>query len=193
MATPDKTVEELLYEALEARAEPAAYTAAALDAKADRLLGRYARMRAADAARKRLRHIAAALRIVVGAVPNSSRILADAVLGPEPWQFAADAAGAVRGAGEAARIDAVLPAGATASIIVDDLGDERRILATIRNFPAAAPPPLMLLVDDQSAEAAIEIAPDSAPGPAGTVTLRYEALVPPGEFSAYWGDPGASA
>ena len=201
MATSEKTVEALLYEALEAKSEPVLYAPAALDAKADRLVRRYAELRAAAAFRERLAGalldpirrsgwldgVAAALKIIVGAVPNSSRILVEAAFGAEPWNFAAAAAGALRGAGDEARIDAALPTGAAADIVIDDLGDERRILATIRKFPAAAPPPVMLLIGADAGP--VEIDPDIQPDRTGTATLRYEALVPSGEFSVFWGNP----
>ncbi len=201
MAGQEKTVEELLYEALEARSPPVHITAAALDAKADRLTRRYAEMRLAAALKQRVAsavalldparrggwadRLAATLRVVVGAAPSSSTI---EVGGSELWRFADSAAGAVRGAAAEARLDAVLPGAATATIIVDDLGETRRILATIRKFPNAEPTPVMLLIGADGAP--VEIDAEAAPDRSGdTQTLRYEALVPPGEFSVCWGNP----
>src|ERR1700733_6025592 len=110
MAGQEKTVEELLYDALEARSPPVHITTAALDAKADRLARRYAEMRLAAALKQRIAggvallhpsrrggwadRIAATLRIVVGAAPSSSTI---EVGGSELWRFADSAVGAVRG------------------------------------------------------------------------------------------------
>ena len=201
MAGHEKTVEELLYEALETRSPPVHFTAEALEAKADRLMQRYAEMRLAAALRQRiagavalldparrggwLDRLAASLRIVVGAAPSSSSI---EVGSGELWRFAESTAGTVRGAAGEARLDAALPDGATAVIIVDDLGETRRILATIRKFPKAEPAPVMLLIGADGAP--IEIDPEIALDRSGdTSTLRYEALVPPGEVAVCWGNP----
>ncbi len=223
MVPRGKTLGDLVHEVLDERAAAVTFTTAETDAAARRLRERFAAMRAVAAAR---RHVAAAvatlpphrragwlsgaqaaLGIVLGEARRGSRIIAEAARdllprAPDAWMFEPGALAATRGgAVDARRADSDLASGMPPlSITLDDSGDLRRVIATIREFPADRPPPVLLIIADTSeddhgampdaTEVAAEILPERGTDiDAARQRLRYEAVLPPGRYSIFLGNP----
>jgi hypothetical protein len=216
----------LLDEAVEERAPSVSFTPEEIDAKAAALRARFARITEAAEARRRLARALeaglaperragwassgalAALRVVLSRARRSSRILTEAAReflprAPGAWDFVGAEAAAARGATtEASRADAGTdPGGPAVTVIADDTGAERRILATVRRFPAGRPAPVLLVVEGPAGGAAprvLEVDAEELPEPdpaaaAGLRRLRYEVTLPPGEYDVFLGNPRPAA
>ena len=215
---PDLTA--LIDTVLEERAESVSFSTQEVDAAAERLRAGFMRIQETAAARSRvvaaletlpgarragwLSGVQSALKVVLGEARRTSQVLTEAASGllpatPDAWSFAPAVAGATRSlAGEAMRADSVDPAsGVTASVIVDDAGPERRVLARIENYPADRAPVVLLVVaaDEQGAAASVrEVDPEVGTDGADEAgrprhQLRYEAVLPAGPYFVFFGNP----
>jgi hypothetical protein len=223
LMTPQRnSITDLLNEVIEERKASVSYTEAETDTAVARLYERFAQVRAESALRRGveaavatlpparrsgwLTGAQAALRVVLGEVRRSSQILTDAArdllpLTPDAWNFGAGAMAATRGeAANARRAESeTAPGLPPLNIVLDDAADQRRVIATISDFPADRPPPVLLIVPDAPTDAAapaIEIDPEIIVGPArGAATparrLRYEATLPAGAYSIFIGNARA--
>ncbi|MBR1208892.1 MULTISPECIES: hypothetical protein [unclassified Bradyrhizobium] len=215
---PDLTA--LINTVLQERAEAISFSNQEIDAAAERLRAGLTRIQEKAAARNRvvaalenlpnlrragwLSNVQSALQVVLGEARRTSQVLTEAASGllpaaPDAWNFAPTIAGATRSlAGDAMRADSTDPvSGITASVIVDDAGPERRVLARLENYPADRAPVVMLVIaaDDQRAVASVreidpEVGTDRA-DEAGRLRrqLRYEAVLPAGSYFIFFGNP----
>lgn len=215
---PDLTT--LIDTVLEERAESVSFSTQEIDAAAERLRAGFMRIQEAATARGRVvaaletlpgsrragwfSGVQSALKIVLGEARRTSYILTEAAGELLPaasgtWSFAPAMAAATRSAaGEAMRADSVDPAsGVTASVIVDDAGPERRLLARLENYPADRAPVVLLVIaaDEQGAVAsAREVDPEVGADHADAGgrlrhQLRYEAVLPAGPYFVFFGNP----
>jgi hypothetical protein len=165
-----------------------------------------------------------AVKIVLGEAGRSSRILADAARellpsAPGSWEFPAPsaAAGGFRPEFElmaappdegkqAAKVESLdETTSMSRSLAIEDEAAEPRLFATIRNFPADSPPPVLLIVEEAGEAGGalvIEIDPEIDPEIAAEAggadgdprrRLRYEALLPRGAYYAFFGNPRTRA
>jgi chemotaxis response regulator CheB len=163
-----------------------------------------------------LEGVQAALKVVFGEAARSSRILVDAArdflpFDPGGWRFTSGTAldgqvfaqfrpedyseTAIPSAPEddRARAESIPRAGASpVTVIAEDTGGARRVLATIRDFPADQPAPVLLIIEDTADNdrpLTVEVDPQSAPMPGGLRCLTYEAALPPGAYLVFLGNP----
>jgi hypothetical protein len=217
-------IASLIDAVLEERAEAISFSPEHIDAQAKRLRAGFARIRENALARRRivdvierlpasrragwLEGVQSAFKVVLGEARRTSRILVDAANGllpaaPDAWTFAPAMVAATR-SGEAAATKAESVDDVSAisrTVIVDDAGPERRVLATITNYPADSAPPVLLVVaedGEQGMARVIEVDPEiepDLPDVAGKLRrrLRYEAVLPSGAYYVFFGNPRASA
>jgi hypothetical protein len=215
---PDLTA--LINTVLEERAESVSFSTQEIDTAAERLRAGFTRIQKKAAARSRVvaaletlpvqrragwrSGVQSALKVVLGEARRTSQVLTEAAGGLLPaasgaWSFAPAMAAATRSAaGGAMRADSVDHAsGVTASVIVDDAGPERRVLARLENYPADRAPVVLLVIaaDDQGAAAsAREVDPEVGADRADEAgrqrrQLRYEAVLPAGPYFIFFGNP----
>jgi hypothetical protein len=152
-----------------------------------------------------LRGTQAALRVVLSEARRGSRILGEAArdilpLRADAWEFAAADGAATRGetgsetgteTGDRRRADSVPAENMPAlQVVVDDAGAERRLIATIRDFPSERTPPVLLIVPDGSGtdtSVPIEVDAEVIAATPGR-RLRYEATLPAGGYSIFFGN-----
>jgi hypothetical protein len=214
MTSRQNTIADLFREVIDDRKKAVTYTEAETDAAVARLRERFDQVRAATALRREveaavqklpearstgwLSGTQAALRVVLGEVRRSSTILTDIArdilpLTSDAWSFGQGMAAATRGeAAGARRADSEAAEGLPQlSVVLDDAGTERRIIATIRDFPPDRLPPVMLIVPDASANVpAAEVDAEIIAGQGADASrrLRYEATLPPGGYSIFLGN-----
>jgi hypothetical protein len=210
----------LINTVLEERAESVSFSTQEIDAAAERLRAGFMRIQGKAAARSRvvaaletlpaprragwLFGVQSALKVVLGEARRTSQVLTDAASGllpaaPDAWNFAPAIVEVTRSpAGDAMRADSVDPeSGVTASVIVDDAGPERRVLARLENYPADRAPVVLLVIaaDEQGAVASVrEVDPEVGADRADEVgrprrQLRYEAVLPAGSYFIFFGNP----
>ncbi|MBV8092500.1 MAG: hypothetical protein JO110_04555 [Acetobacteraceae bacterium] len=163
-----------------------------------------------------LEGVQAALKVVIGEAARGSRVLADAArdllpVDPAGWTFGSGTAlgGQVSAQfrpednsemaapsapeDDRARAESIPRASAPpVTVIADDTGGARRVLATIRDFPADRPAPVLLIIEDTADNdrpLTVEVDPQSAPMPGGLRSLTYEAALPPGAYLVFLGNP----
>jgi hypothetical protein len=225
MTTQQHTIADLFREVLDERKALVTYTNAETEAAVVRLRERFDRVRAAAALRREveiavrtlpearsagwLSGAQAALRVVMSEVRRSSTILTDIArdilpLTQDAWSFGAGMLATTRGEGTGVRRAESEPANGEPqlSVVLDDFGSERRVIATIRDFPHDRLPPVMLVVPDadtngQATEVDAEIIAETGSGiEAVPRRLRYEATLQAGAYSIFFGNaraPGAGA
>jgi hypothetical protein len=200
--------------------EAVSFSPREIDAEAAKLCAGFARIRENVASRQRvaeaieslpasrragwLEGVQSAFKVVLGEARRTSRILVDVasdLLPPasDRWAFAPATVAATR-SGEAAatRVESLDEASAISrTVIVDDAAAERRVLATISNYPADLALPVMLIVaedGDRGTNRVVEVDPEIGadhPDGAGKVRrrLRYEAVLPSGGYYLFFGNP----
>ena len=163
-----------------------------------------------------LEGVQAALKVVLGEAARSSRVLADAAwdllpVDPGGWRFASGAALGDRvyaqfrpedhsekpttstPEDDQARAESIPRSGtASVTVIADDAGGARRVLATIRDYPADQPAPVLLIIEDTAEKdrpLTVEVDPQSQPMAGGRRCLSYEAALPPGAYLLFLGNP----
>jgi hypothetical protein len=217
MVSKHPDLASLIDTVLEERAQAVSFSAQEIDAQAAKLRQGLTHIRESVAARRRvaealerlpakrrsgwLEGVQSAVKVVLGEVRRSSRVLADAANGLLPaasdgWAFAPVVAGVTRGEeADATRVESADAAsGIRGSVIVDDTGPERRVLARLEDYPADRAPPVLLIVGaDQQSAAVIEVDAEigaDRPDPAGRPRrpLRYEAVLPPGTYYVFFGN-----
>jgi hypothetical protein len=156
----------------------------------------------------------AALKVVLGEASRTSRILVDAArdllpADPGGWRFASgrlladrvyaqfrsennlDAPTASTPDDDGVRAESISGA-SRVTVIADDTGGVRRVLATIYDFPADQPAPVLLIIQE-TAESdrplIMEVDPESAPMARDCRSLFYEAALPPGAYHVFLGNP----
>lgn len=209
-ARPDLT--PLAESILRERGDRVSFTADEIEAQVAQLRAGFERIRIAAPERRRvaallgrlpaervagwLDGVKGAVKVVVGEARRSSHILAEAARGllpsePDSWFFAPVAAGVTRGDVVTTRVESQSE-GVTRSILVDDGGLERRVMATIRGFPAGeARPVLLIAASEATADLVLEVDAEviSESDGLGAHTLRYEAFLPPGTYDIFFGNP----
>ena len=214
MTSPEKTAAALLREVLDERASRVTFSERDMTSRRERLHAGFARIDEAATRRTRVRSALgalprarqagwaagaqAAVQIVLGQARRTSEVLVEAArdllpVGPGAWAFAPNAL-VTRGEGGVTRADSE-GEGPARTILVDDSGPEPGVVATIRNHPVDAPPPVLLIIpEDPDVGDAREIDPEIAPERSGDgVRLRYEATLPPGRYDVFFGNPRARA
>jgi hypothetical protein len=224
----------LIETVLAERAQAVTFSAGEIEAQVTKLRARVDRLRAAMPARRQvaaaleslpaerrqgwLEGVQSAVKIVLGKAGRSSRILADAARdllpsAPGSWEFPAAAAAAFElmaappdEGKEAAKVESLDETTAMSrSLAIEDEAAAPRLFATIRNFPADSPPPVLLIVEEAGEAGGalvIEIDPEIDPEIAAEAggadghprrRLRYEALLPRGAYYAFFGNPRTRA
>jgi hypothetical protein len=220
MASRPSKFADLIESVLEERARAVTFTADEIEAEMAKLRAGVERLRAAQPARRSiasaiaslpaerrqgwLEGVQSAVKLVLGEAARSSRILVDAARDLLPaasgsWAFApamsaggpafelmAATAASVESLDEAAKM--------SRSLVIDDAAAKPRLSATIRNFPADQPPPVLLIVEergDASGGRTFEVDPQvTAEGSDEQGRyLRYEAVLPSGVYYAFFGNP----
>ncbi len=137
--------------------------------------------------------VQAALSVRLGVARRSSRIMLEplrSLFAPNPaaWSLVPAHALSLRGNPAPARVETT---DGRMSVAIDDSGESRRIIATIRDVPETFAAPVLLIVAGDGSVIA-EVEPEVLIE-ASRRRLRYAAELPPGEYDLFLGNPRASA